>query len=167
MNAIAQGASAPTESGSHGPSIQGRAWRTLLETWRDVVRFLEIECREGAGIELQYYDIMLHVSESDGGRRMTDLADAVVMSKSGLTALVDRMEKEGLVERRRDAADRRATRVALTPEGEKRFAEVSLHHRGVVRRIFTSQVTEEEARLLLGVLARVRGRLVLDGNSPE
>lgn len=128
----------------------------LLETYRDLFRFLETEFREGAGVEMSYYDVMLHVSEGDGGRRMTDLAEAVVMSKSGLTALVDRMEKEGLVERRPDPDDRRVTRIALTDRGEERFAEVSRHHRGVVRRVFTSRVSEEEARVVIDVLGRVR-----------
>ena len=98
-----------------GPTLQGKAWRAILEGHRDIARFLEQEFRRGAGLEAQYYDVMLHVSEGEGGRRMTDLADKVVLSKSGLTALVDRMESEGFVERRPDPDDRRATRIVLTP----------------------------------------------------
>jgi len=128
----------------------------LLETYRDLFSFLETEFREETDVELSYYDVMLHISEGEGGRRMTDLAQAVVKSKSGLTALVDRMEKEGLVERRPDPDDRRVTRVTLTARGEERFAEVSRHHRGVVRRVFTSRVSEEEARVVIDVLGRVR-----------
>lgn len=87
---------------------------------------------------------------------MTDLADRVVLSKSGFTALVDRMEAEGLVARRPDPDDRRATRIVLTPLGEERFAEASRHHRGVVRRIFTSIVDETEAAVIVDVIHRVR-----------
>lgn len=137
------------------PTVQGRAWRALLETHRDIVRYLEKEFRHGAGIELQYYDVMFHASEGEGGRRMTELAEAVVLSKSGLTSLIDRMEREGLVARRPDPDDRRAIRIVLTKEGEKRFAEASRHHRGVVRRIFTSVVTEEEATAMVEALRRV------------
>ena len=142
-----------------GPTVQGRAWRMLLETHRDIIRCLEKEFREGVGTELQYYDVMLHVSEGDGGRRMTDLAEAVVLSKSGLTALIDRMEREGLVARRPDPRDRRAVRVVLTEGGEKLFAEATRHHRGVVRRIFTSVVTEEQANAMVEALLRVRDAL--------
>jgi DNA-binding MarR family transcriptional regulator len=142
-----------------GPTVQGRAWRTLLETHRDIIRCLEREFREGVGTELLYYDVMLHVSEGDGGRRMTDLAEAVVLSKSGLTALIDRMERDGLVERRPDPGDRRAVRVVLTKRGEELFAEATRHHRGVVRRIFTSVVTEEEATTMVEALLRVREAL--------
>jgi DNA-binding MarR family transcriptional regulator len=146
----------PSSSGQKGSTIQGRAWRALLETHRDIVRYLEREFRDGAGIELTYYDVMLHISETDGGRRMTELADAVLLSKSGFTALVDRMERDGLVARRADPDDRRATRVVLTPLGEKRLSEVSAHHRGVVRRIWTSRVEEGEAGAIVSALQRVR-----------
>ena len=142
-----------------GPTVQGHAWRVLLETHRDIIRCLEREFREGVGTDLQYYDVMLHVSEGDGGRRMTDLAEAVVLSKSGLTALIDRMEREGLVARRPDPGDRRAVRVVLTEDGEQLFAEATRHHRGVVRRIFTSVVTEEEANAMVEALLRVREAL--------
>lgn len=134
-------------------TIQGRAWRALLEGHRDLVRYLETTF--SPDVPLQYYDVMLHVSEAEGGLRMTDLAERIVLSKSGLTSLVDRMEEDGLVERRPDPADRRATRIVLTPGGEERFAEVSEHHHETVHRIFTSRVTAAEARVIVDVMERV------------
>jgi DNA-binding MarR family transcriptional regulator len=138
------------------PTVQGRAWRALLEGHRDLIRFLEAEFVRGAGVELQYYDVMFHVSEAAEGRRMTDLAEAIVLSKSGLTSLVDRMERDGLLERRPDPADRRATRIVLTQTGKERLEAISRHHRGVVRRVFTSRVTEEEATVIVDVMERLR-----------
>ena len=146
-------------SGRRGPTIRGRAWRTFLEVHRDVVQHLAKDLRSALDLDLLYYDVMLHVSEAEGGRRMTDLAKAAVLSKSGLTALVDRMEAEDLIERRPDAADRRATRIVLTASGEMRFREAAKHHRETVRAIFTSQVTDEEARVIIDVLTRVRLRI--------
>lgn len=148
-----------SRAGGHGPSPQGRAWRTLLTVGQTLVRALDEEMQSGVGLDLQRYDVMLHVSEGAGGRRMTELARAVVLSKSGLTALVDRMEADGLLERRPDPEDRRATRVVLTGEGESRFREASAHHRQVVHRIFIDRVTEEEAVVLSGTLERVRREL--------
>jgi DNA-binding MarR family transcriptional regulator len=145
---------ASTHGGAIVSTIQGRAWRELLEGHRDLVRYLETTFRPD--VPLQYYDVMLHVSESDGGLRMTDLAERIVLSKSGLTSLVDRMEGDGLVQRRPDPADRRATRIVLTPEGERRFAEVSERHRATVHRLFTSRVTADEARVIVDVMERVR-----------
>jgi DNA-binding MarR family transcriptional regulator len=138
------------------PTVQGAAWRALLEGYRDLFRFLEAEFLRGTGVPLQYYDVMLHVSEAEGGRRMTDLAESVVLSKSGLTSLVDRMERDGLLERRPDPTDRRATRIVLTQAGKERFEVVSRHHRGVVKRIFTSRVSEEEANVIVEVMKRLR-----------
>lgn len=141
------------------PKVQGQAWRTLMETHRDLVRWLEEAFRSRVDLELQYYDVMLHTSEGEDGRRMTDLADVVVMSKSGLTSLVDRMEGDGLLERRPDPEDRRVTRIVLTEAGEARFAEASALHREMVREVFTSHVSAEEAEMIRDVLERVKERL--------
>lgn len=143
-------------SGSKGPSAQGRAWRALMETHAGLVQLLDEEMQRRVGLALQRYDLLLHVAEGDGGRRMTELAKAVLLTKSGFTSLVDRMERDGLIERRPDPEDRRATRIALTAEGEERFREASALHREVVHRIFASVVTDEEAMAILHALSRVR-----------
>lgn len=138
------------------PSIRGRAWRALLEGSRDLLRTLDRQLLEGVGLDLRYYDVLLHVAEGEGGRRMTELADAIILSKSGLTSLVDRMEREGLLERRPDPTDRRAILVTLTAHGADRFREASQRHRTLVRQMFTSRVSDEEAAVIVEVLERVR-----------
>lgn len=154
----------PNEPQTPGPTIQGRAWRALLETHRELIARIEEEFGTNTPLELQHYDVMFHVSEARDGIRMTDLANAVVLTKSGLTSLVDRMEVVGLIERRPDPEDRRATRIHLTPEGKERFTEASLHHREVVRQIWTARMGEEEAAVIADVLARVREGLREDGS---
>lgn len=144
--------------GSRPHTLQGRAWRLLLEAHRDVVAYLERDFRD-FGLELLHYDVLLHVRESDGGLRMTDLAEAIVLSKSGLTSVVDRMEAMGLIRRQQDPTDRRATRIVLTAEGEALFEKASVYHAATVRRIFSSLVTDEEAATLVDVLTRVRDHL--------
>lgn len=156
-----------SRDGHHGPSPQGRAWRILLTVGQTLVRALDAEMQKGVGLDLQRYDVMLHVFEGVGGRRMTELARAVVLSKSGLTALVDRMEADGLLERRPDPTDRRATRVVLTGEGESRFREASSFHREVVHRIFIDRVTEEEALVMAEALARIRRELGEEGGNEK
>jgi len=149
-----------TKAATQGPTIQGRAWRSLLETHRELIDRIEEEFKSHTPLELQQYDVMFHVSEVSDGMRMTDLASAVVLTKSGLTSLVDRMEAANLVQRRPDAKDRRATRIHLTPAGRRALATASRHHRDVVREIWTSRVGEEEAAVIVDVLARVRAGLV-------
>jgi len=131
----------------------------FLETHTDLISRIEHEFRSHTPIELQQYDVMFHVLEADGGLRMTDLANAVLLTKSGLTSLVDRMEKAALVERRPDPVDRRVTRIHLTSMGEEKLALASRHHRDVVRRIWTSRMSEDEAALIVDVLSRVRAGL--------
>jgi DNA-binding MarR family transcriptional regulator len=82
------------------------------------------------------------------------------LTKSGITSLVDRMEAAGLIERRPDPKDRRATRIHLTSTGEQALAQASRHHRKVVRRIWTSRMSEEEAAVIVDVLGRVRAGLL-------
>lgn len=141
------------------PSLPGQAWRALFEVHGEAVQLLSEELKRGAGLDLLFYDVMLHISEGTDGRRMTELAQAVVLSKSGFTSLVDRMERAGLIERQPDPDDRRAIRVVLTREGVRRFQEAAVLHRDVVHRIFTSVVTVDEARVILEALERVRQRL--------
>jgi len=157
-------ADAPPKSAPRatGPTIQGSAWRSLLETHRELISRIEDEFKSNTPIELQQYDVMFHVAEASGGARMTDLANAVVLTKSGLTALVDRMEAAKLIERRPDPEDRRATRIHLTSVGTEKLAAASAHHRKVVRRIWTSRVSEEEAAVIVEALARVREGLLED-----
>lgn len=147
-------------------TVRGRAWRALLEVSRDLLQALDAELRRAAELDLQQYDVLLHVSEGVGGRRMTDLAEAVVLSKSGLTSVVDRMEREGLLERRPDPSDRRATRVVLSARGSERFREATEIHRDIVHRIFTFHITDEEADAILEALTRV-GRELGGGGRAE
>jgi DNA-binding MarR family transcriptional regulator len=149
-----------TPPATAGPTIQGRAWRSLLETHRELMTRVEHEFKANTPLELQQYDVLFHVSEASDGVRMTDLANAVVLTKSGLTSLVDRMEEAKLIERRPDPQDRRATRIHLTPVGEEELAAASQHHREVVRQIWTSRTSDEEATVIAHVLARVRTGLL-------
>lgn len=151
-----QGSRAGQEGPESGLTVRGRAWRALLVVSQELVRALDAALQRGVGLELRQYDVMLHVSEGNGGRRMTDLAEAVVLSKSGLTSLVDRMETAGLLERQPDPDDRRATRVVLSAQGRVRFREAAAHHREVVHRIFTGHVTDAEAEAMVEALERVR-----------
>lgn len=130
-----------------------------MEVTQALLRTLDVELQRGVGLDLQWYDVLLHVREGGDGLRMTELAEAVVLSKSGLTSLVDRMEASGLIQRQPDPVDRRATRVVLSQEGERRYREGAALHRKVVRRIFTSLVSDHEAAVILETLERVRQEL--------
>ena len=109
------------------------AWRAFLEAHARVVELLENELLETKQLPLAWYDVLVQLHEADGHQlRMTELAKRVLLSKSGLTRLVDRMCAAGLVDRKPDEEDRRGRWVALNVAGEQRLRDAApIHLRGV------------------------------------
>ena len=86
---------------------------------------------------------------------MTELAQAVVRSKSGLTTLVDRLEERGLLRRIPDAGDRRAIRITLTATGLESFRTAAEVHVTGIERYFVDHISETEAETVADVLQRI------------
>ncbi len=143
-------------------------WRAFLEAHAALIDVLEAELQAAHALPLTWYDVLVQLSEAPGHcLRMQDLARSVLLSKSGLTRLFDRMEQAGLVERRPFPADRRGTLAALTPAGEERLRRAAPAHLAGVLRHFARHLAEAEADTLTAFFARVRaalpGRLRIDG----
>jgi DNA-binding MarR family transcriptional regulator len=138
-------------------SVQRRAWwATMVMQRRLAFQIMEEELRDETGIDIAIYDALMHIIKAgEPGIRMTDLAQDVFMSKSGLTAVVDRLEKRGLLQRTPDPEDRRATRIRLTEEGQDIAGRASEVHLASIERHFTSRVTDTEAAIILDVMERV------------
>lgn len=135
-----------------------------METVGTVTALLDTEMRREVGIDIQTYDALLHAYEAgEAGIRMTDLAGAVVLSKSGLTTLVDRLEKRGLLERVPDPDDRRAVRITLTETGVETFRTAARVNIAVVRRLVGDHLSDEEAETIAAALERVRGEAITPG----
>jgi len=133
-----------------------RAWRAVIETYGTIMPLLDEELRDGSDLDLQTYDVLLHVREAgDPGIRMTDLAQNVVRSKSGLTTLVDRLEDRCLLRRIPDAGDRRAIRITLTATGLESFRRAAEVHVTGIERYFVDHISETEAEIVADVLERV------------
>lgn len=117
----------------------------------------DADLRAQAGIDIQTYDVLLHVFDSgDAGIQMTELAREIVLSKAGLTSLVDRLEKRSLVQRSPDPDDRRAVRIKLTDEGERTFRTAAKAHVAGIRERVTQHLTDDEARIIADAFERVR-----------
>jgi DNA-binding MarR family transcriptional regulator len=135
---------------------RARAWRLLFERHAAIRQRLEAELRAATGMDFLWYDVLLHLAEAPAQKlRSSDLARAVVISKSGLTGLVDRMEGAGLVERRAVDGDRRGVEVSLTAEGRRRFEEAAGVHRAGIRREFLEKLTGADARALIRILEKL------------
>jgi DNA-binding MarR family transcriptional regulator len=140
--------------------LRQTAWRALMETHGALLGRLVDELKEEFGTPVTWYDVLLHLDDVEGGRRrMGDLAEAVVLSKSGLTTVVDRMEAAGLVRREVPSGDRRSIDVVMTDEGRRRFARLRAFHRAGIDRHFCAHITDDEAEQLIAVLGRLRAAL--------
>lgn len=141
---------------------RARAWRLFVETHGLVFGRLTDELKAEIGLPMTWYDVLLHLQEVPGQRlRMHELAEAVVISKSGLTTLVDRMEEAGLLRREPPAHDRRAIEVALTDAGRRRFEEASAIHSRGINEHFISYLNKSEGQMLARILERLK-----HGNGP-
>jgi DNA-binding MarR family transcriptional regulator len=136
-----------------------RAWQMFFEAHAAVCADVEAELQRTHGLSLRWYDVLLHLHAAPERRlSMRDLGDAVVISKSGLTGVVDRMAKVGLVERASDAGDRRVTQVALTALGADRYEQARTDHRAAVAERFLDRLDPADLdaieRAMAGVLDR-------------
>jgi DNA-binding MarR family transcriptional regulator len=129
----------------------------FFEAHAAVCARLEAELQAGHGLSLRWYDVLLQLHGAPGGRlTMRELGRAVVISKSGLTGLVDRMQRAGLVERSGDPQDRRVVHVTLTREGSAAYRSARAAHRASVADRFLRHVSRDEAGVIERALRRVR-----------
>ncbi len=132
------------------------AWRGLLRVHAELTRALDTELNEAHGLPLSSYEVLLFISAEPGGRmRMSELADSVLLSRSGLTRLVDRLERAGLLERVQCDEDARGYFAQITPAGRRAFDEARRTHLEGVRRLFLSRFSREELRELGELWERV------------
>lgn len=132
------------------------AWRGLLRVHAAVIGELDRELVEAHGLPLRAYEVLLHLEDPPAGRlRMSELADSVLLSQSGLTRLVDRLERGGFVERLPCDDDRRGLYAQLTPAGRAALREARSTHLAGVRQRFVSRFDGAELQELAAYWERV------------
>lgn len=132
------------------------AWPVFLRTSVLVIDVLDRELRAAVGLQLTWFDVLAQLSKtSDGRMPMKQLAANILLSKSGITRLVDRMETAGLIRRDSCATDGRVVYATLTPQGRKIFREAApLAFKGVEEH-FARHVTQKEAESLVAILSKI------------
>lgn len=132
------------------------AWRAFLEVHAHITGCLQGELEAECELPLTWYDVLVQLEEAPAHQlRMSELADAVLLSKSGLTRLVDRMCVAYLVERSHDALDRRVTYVTLTDAGLKRLHDAAPVHMRGIHQHFTSYLSDAEAAAIQSAFSRI------------
>jgi DNA-binding MarR family transcriptional regulator len=147
--------SQPTDTDLLSPE-ELAAWRGFLRVHSALTRELDAELAAAHGLPLSSFEVLLILQRAPSGEmRMSELADSVLLSRSGLTRLVDRLVSAGLLERRQCEDDARGYHAAITASGRRVFRDAWVTHLEGVRERFLRHLSDEE----LGRLAELWERL--------
>ncbi|MEU9888314.1 MarR family transcriptional regulator [Sphaerisporangium sp. NPDC051011] len=131
-------------------------WRVLQRAQVQITRSLEVALISRHDLAPAAYDVLARLSESPGRRlRMNDLADRVLLSRSGLTRLIDRLQRDGLVEREACPSDARGLYAVLTAAGEARLSEATPTYLRAVHGRFLGPLDDEELRQCAATLVKL------------
>ena len=138
----------PQPAGAAFSAEELAVWRGFLATHAAVTRRLDALLSGGHGLSLVQFDVLIQLSLAGGELRMAELADRVLLSRSGLVRLVDALVRRGLVARRTDPADARGTFAGLTRAGEEQVQTAGAAHREHVRAHFLAPLDASQRRAL-------------------
>jgi DNA-binding MarR family transcriptional regulator len=133
------------------------AWRGLLRIHAALVDELDRELEATHALPLTHYEVLLYLDVAPNRQlRMSELASSILLSQSGLTRLVDRLERAGLVVREPCPDDRRGLLASITAAGRERLAEARPTHLAGIRELFLSHLDESELEGLASAWEHVR-----------
>jgi DNA-binding MarR family transcriptional regulator len=134
------------------------AWHALIKAQNRVVRRLGAELESEHGLTLPAYEVLAHLSEAADQRlRMSELARHAVLTPSGLTRLIDKLARDGMVERQRCSGDARVVYAVLTPAGLARLIEAYPTHVRGVRQHFIDWLSPTQQQAVSDALADLAG----------
>ncbi|MBB2913515.1 DNA-binding MarR family transcriptional regulator [Streptosporangium becharense] len=146
-------------AGEPGESVDAErlaVWRMLQRAQVRITRVLETELLLRHDLTLASYDVLSQLSEAPGRRlRMNDLADRVLLSRSGLTRLVDRLQRDGLVGREACVSDARGLFAVLSDAGAGRLAEATPTYLRGIRAQFLDVLDADELRQCAAMLDKL------------
>lgn len=135
-----------------------RAWTRLLRAHASTTRLLSADLQQQHGLSVNDYEALLVLSRADGRRmRRVDLARHLLLTPSGVTRLLEGLERAGLVERAACDTDLRVTYARLTDAGAARLEDASPSHVGSVRRLFEEAFPAGELERFVELLGRLPG----------
>lgn len=132
------------------------AWRGLLRVHAALAKLLDAELARAHDLPLSSYEVLITLQAAPAKRcRMAELADRVLLSRSGMTRLVDRLEREGLLERDTCTSDGRGCFAVLTEAGGRLLAQARPTHLAGVRERFLAHFAEDELATMAGWWERI------------
>ena len=134
---------------------QRRAWEAFLSAGSKVLGALESELSEVSRLSLGEYLVLSHLYRSGGSMRMSQLAENVNASRSGLTRRIDRLSKQGYVERASVAEDKRGAQAVLTEAGQDVLESIRPYYSKSVKARFLDVLTDEQMQGLTAALEAI------------
>jgi DNA-binding MarR family transcriptional regulator len=126
-----------------------RAWRGMLRAHAALTKALDADLDSAHGLPLSSYEVLLYLNDAPDRRmRMRDLAASVILSRSGLTRLADRLEREGLIARESCPSDARGSYAVITAAGTEKLAVARATHLAGVRSLFLQHFSDDELDVL-------------------
>jgi DNA-binding MarR family transcriptional regulator len=158
---LAPACSVPDEEGGTDSSLEGaalEAWRSFLQSHATILRLLDAELASEHEITTRDYEVLLYLAQApDRKLPMSALAVSTMLTRSGITRLVDGLVAAGFIERTSCASDARVSYAGLTEEGLAKLRSAGCTHVGSIRRLFLEHFTPEETSQLASLLSRLPG----------
>jgi DNA-binding MarR family transcriptional regulator len=135
-----------------------QAWRGLLRTHAALTKSLDARLEAAHSLSLSTYEVLASLLDADGHRmRMCELANTALLSRSGLSRLADRLERDGLIARASCHDDARGAYAVLTPAGAAKLREARATHLAAVRETFLGRLNADELDALGAAWGRLSG----------
>ncbi len=134
------------------------AWRSYLQSHASILRVLDAELVAEQGMTARDYEVLLYLSQAEERKLpMSALAESTMLTRSGITRLVDGLVAAGLIERVSCASDARVSYAQLTDGGYEKLRAAACTHVAGIRRLFLEHYTEDEIEQLASLLSRLPG----------
>ena len=132
-------------------------WRAFLKAHASITQILEQELLSERDLPLTWYEVLLHLSEAGGQMRMAELSESLLINKSSLSRLCDRMEAASLVRRETVPEDARGVYAVLTKQGREVLRRAAPTHLRGVYDHFAAYLTDTDVAALQRVFAKLPG----------
>jgi DNA-binding MarR family transcriptional regulator len=141
---------------TQAPPDRLEAWVSFLRSHAALTRELSAQLLREHGLTINDYEVLLHLSREEGGMlRRVDLAERVILTASGITRLLDGLERQGFVEKANCETDARVTYAKLTDAGRDKLRHAGRTHLAGIDEFFLSRYSDSELATLADLLSRL------------
>jgi DNA-binding MarR family transcriptional regulator len=134
------------------------AWLALVRTHARLWDQVEAQMRRDSGLTMPRYDVLMQLDMAGGRLGLSELASTIVLSPSGLSKLLDRMEASGLIRREPDQRDARSTFAKITPRGRSLVRKTRQSHHAWLQQVFGDALDDNDVAELTRIMDRIDAR---------